>query len=160
MTKAEILALQPGRELDALVAQLMEPVPPAITARDLRAEVRMTEYYSVNYADSRGGWWKAQIGTDHNLDESGAYCSERDSEPVTWIPSLEPSTDIAAAWQVVEAMRPEHGFWIDGDDGYAVEFQHGMPGMADYRHGRASAPTAPEAICKAALLAKLEGGAV
>lgn len=38
--------------------------------------------------------------------------------------------------------------------------QHGMPAMADYWHGRAFAPTAPEAICKAALLAKLESGEV
>lgn len=38
--------------------------------------------------------------------------------------------------------------------------QIAMPAMADYRHGRASAPSVPEAICKAALLAKLGGDEV
>lgn len=134
MTKAEILALQPGRELDALVAEKVMGWPP----------IGEGEPYRLH--QHRGGVIANGIPQRFN---SGVI-------PLTW----QPSTDIAAAWQVVEAMRPEYGFWIDGDDGYIVEFQHGMPGMTDYRHGRAFAPTAPEAICKAALLAKLESGEV
>lgn len=127
MTKAEILALQPGRELDICVAEV------------LTGQQRFLSRYDPMTANGEPQFY---FGYPVGHDIAPAY-----------------STDIAAAWQVVEAMRPEYGFWIDGDDDYVVEFQHGMPGMADYRHGRASAPTAPEAICKAALLAKLESGA-
>lgn len=134
MTKAEILALQPGREFDALVAEKV---------MGLKREVRLRGEANTVTA------YKSLVDGLHTRDEVLRYGS-----PLPY------STDIAAAWQVVEAMRPEYGFWIDGDDGYIVEFQHGMPGMTDYRHGRAFAPTAPEAICKAALLAKLESGEV
>ena len=134
MTKEEILAMQPGRELNALVAG---------TVLGLKQEVRLRgETNTVTV-------YTSLVDGMHSRDEALRY-----GEPLAY------STDIAAAWRVVEAMRPEYGFWADGDDGYSVEFQHGMFGMADYRHGRASAPAAPEAICKAALLAKLESGEV
>lgn len=57
------------------------------------------------------------------------------------------STDIAAAWQVVEKLRGR-GHWVDIRDdkpsGWRVSFGEEMTA-----HGN----TAPEAICKAALLA-------
>ena len=140
MTKVEILKLK-GRDLDVAVAE------------------RIMGWRWLNLPDIRRPCFKppgeiAQF-LPKFVERNTVTCSD---SPPDRLPHY--STDIAAAWQVVEAMRPEHGFWIDGDDGYAVEFQHGMPRMADYRHGRASAPTAPEAICKAALLAKLESGEV
>ena len=137
MTKAEILALQPGRELDALVAERL------FNARWWKSNA--TGKRALFMPDRKHGDWFTSFA-------AGTESLCRDWE----YPVPPCSTDIAAAWQVVEGLRPEYGFWIDGDDGYVVEFQHGMPAMADYRHGRASALTAPEAICKAALLAKFE----
>lgn len=65
------------------------------------------------------------------------------------------STDIAAAWLVVEAMLQHNGRMgiITGIDGYRVSFfdiqWHGRP----YSVGEAIAETAPLAICRAALKA-------
>jgi len=99
MTRDEILAMKPGRELDALIAEKVM------------------------------GWSWGIIG-----DLIPAY-----------------STDISAAWEVVEEM---------GDCLHLR--QHGEQGeweawFCGYPNSKAHGETAPEAICKAALLAVMDG---
>lgn len=68
------------------------------------------------------------------------------------------STDIAAAWQVVEKMR-ENGYWLELEESsisvlpfWTCRFLHAMD-----RDGECHADTALIAICKAALLAVMDG---
>ncbi len=64
------------------------------------------------------------------------------------------STDILSAWQVAKMMVAEYGdFVIDYDDSYNGG---GWSASVDKLRVAALAKTAPEAICKAALLAKLK----
>lgn len=67
----------------------------------------------------------------------------------------QPSTDIAAAWEVVEHLLSKHKYWVFhtmSPRGGAPEWYagFGQPSI-DTTHG--DAPTAPLAICRAALLA-------
>lgn len=85
----------------------------------------------------------------------GSKCDGR-----TWlVGGFKPSTDIAAAWQVVEKLKGNPGddlkdwhwnpeiVWLDDNRGWAVVFNE----------QEASAPTAPLAICRAALRAISNG---
>lgn len=138
--------LEAGREIDLLITEMMETKPATITAQSLRERERMTEWYSTHYGYSPDGWWRAEIGTNHNLDERNTYRAERDYEPVVWEPAKEPSSDIADAWEVVEKMR-NPGFRLnkEGDWGCTFGGDHRFCAFAD---------TAPLAICRAALLAE------
>jgi O-glycosyl hydrolase len=63
---------------------------------------------------------------------------------------FEPSSDIAAAWQVVEKMT-------DGETPNDCEIHTTVRGWrCDFYRGSATAETAPLAICRAALIAALE----
>jgi hypothetical protein len=137
-------------EVDEAVAEFMEPRPAPVSARELRRRVRHWEWVSCYDYPSPGGWWVAEIGTDHGPPDL-------DDEPVTWRPAREPSAEIGDAWLVVEAMRARR-FWLDmnyvtdGRDpsrGYAVAgfYRERAGGCA----GSAGADTAPLAICLAAL---------
>ena len=118
MTKEEILAMQPGRELNAQIARLLgRPV----------------------YKNREGRW----------LIRTGS--KSLDSPPLPY------STDISAAWQVVERMIAEgFMFYLRGDiklEGWECNIYKAVPANYPVRWFEA----APEAICKAALLTKLEG---
>jgi len=127
MDKDEILAMKPGRELDTLVAE----------------KIFRLEYMECIgcYIDSNGNEQKIQRH----------------------------STDIAAAWEVVKKMY-ELGFRYNVNilDDWRFEkptqhccFAKLKPDctdgsyIKDYDHFRAYGNTAPEAICKAALLAMM-----
>jgi len=56
------------------------------------------------------------------------------------------STDIAAAWQVVDKL-------ISAECGFVVSGGGSLPWLATFRNGQAHAETAPLAICLAALKA-------
>lgn len=115
LTRESIMSMEPGRELDALVAehvmngkkesiQTMAPQP--------------LEFW--NFSETR--------------------------QP--WVKDWKPSTDISAAWEVVDRMSPQTMYMTRRhSDVWLCEF-HGYPLV----EGNA----APETICKAALLAKLE----
>lgn len=134
--------LNAGSELDLIIAQLMEPTPDPISARDLRAR-EMADWYSTHYAYSPDGWWKAQIGTDHNLDKTGHYQAARDLAPVRWEPAREPSSSIADAWLVAERLRAfSIGSSIAGT-------WHAW--CWNRTHIGATASTAPLAICRVAV---------
>lgn len=74
------------------------------------------------------------------------------SSAVQW----SPSTDIAAAWEVVEKIKRE-GFKVqfDGDFGWVVYWTHEdyLGGSEKYLEPFGKAGTAPHAICLAALKA-------
>lgn len=161
MKHEEIMKLEAGRELDALIAyKVMEPKPTPITANDLRAQERVTEWYSTHYVWSPGAWWKAEVGTDHYL-VNGNYISERGNMFVEWIPAKEPSTDIADAWEVVEKLQTdEPHILVDiaqrSDDGTyeSLKWSAYLRKIDGENHNYfCMADNAPLAICRAALMA-------
>ncbi len=134
MTKEEILAMEAGEELDRLVATevMEEPIPVPTPDDSLRLQLTGSPPVSL------GGNWVC-------------LCRYSEGDIPTWHP-LPFSKNISAAWLVVEKVIAEYGdFIIDYDNGY-----EGGPWSAsvDKLRVAALARTAPEAICKAALLAK------
>jgi len=118
MTREEVLALAPGRELDALVAE----------------KVMGWEYKDAIYS------WGEVLRPSQWIKPNGW--------PVDRVSCY--STDISAAWEVVEEM---------GDCLHLK--QHGEQGeweawFCGYPNSKAHGETAPETICKAALLAVME----
>lgn len=125
MTEDEIRNLPAGREMDALVAQQLF------------------------------GWMFIASNFVHNL-EYGTMIPPNGWKRDNFIPDECPhySTDIAAAWEVVEKMR---GMALamtmgKGDDAYQCRIFDGRIAPEAYRV-LVSAETAPLAICRAALLA-------
>jgi hypothetical protein len=121
MTKKEILAMKPGRELDKVVGEIV-----------FGYEVKI--FLFQGFAPDPYYRTPSQYGRTYEF-----------------LPNY--STDISAAWQVVEKLfREGYGLLMIGDvDKFTVIL------AADMNY-KAEAKTAPEAICKAALLAKLEEG--
>ena len=121
MTRDEVLAMKPGRELDALVAE----------------KVMGWEYFP---AQATGMFVRLGYFFDPVSGEAHHHWS--------------PSTDISAAWEVVEKMSeqwPQYQL-AKIEDGWSV-----MWGFDGYGWPEATGKTAPEAICKAALLAVMDG---
>ena len=134
-------AAEAGAEMDAAVHVLALMLPPIAWGEDTRCPVCGS---GMRYCGGR------------------SRCSEC-SECSEWRYSAYPdySTDIAAAWQVVEGMKDApgrkakfRGFTVDstapeGRRGYSASFGYTMGG----EHACAYGETAPLAICRAALLA-------
>jgi hypothetical protein len=91
-------------ELAEAVCRRLEPDLPRVTARQVRAAIPGFVWVSCHDYYSPGGWWVAEIGTDHNRTEHGSDLS-RDDEPVRWRPLPELAEDVGRAWEVVEEMR-------------------------------------------------------
>jgi hypothetical protein len=89
-------------KLAAKVCAAFEPNPPTIAAREARKQTPRFVWVSCHDFPSPGGWWKAEIGTDHG-DES------EDDSPVRWRPAIELS-QIEDVWRVVEELK-DHG-WL------------------------------------------------
>lgn len=135
MTRDEILAMKPGRELDALVA--------------------------INIF----GWQKVVFGgvvmiAPPQNDERMHWAANWDEHGCPhWIPHY--STDISAAWEVFEKIK-NLGGWIEIAWNPKKKHYRCMVG-ANFSSGVLKSidvsgfEEAPEAICKAALLAKLGG---
>ncbi|RLG44476.1 MAG: hypothetical protein DRN81_04505 [Thermoproteota archaeon] len=131
MTRDEILRLEPGPELDRLMAE----------------EVM--------------GW---EEGEDFDCSKEG---------PLIYYPSRNrvlgrkwsPSTDIAAAWEVIRKMldsgwgceiySPNNPYALENADKWFVVFAKSGPIVMQLNFS-AKAPSAPLAICRAALLAVKE----
>ena len=124
MTRDEILAMEAGRELDALVAE-------KVMERTLMDGLGGTAIRVVYYGKD----------TPHPLPYY--------------------STNIAAAWEVVAKIKPDIDggiaveWLIDGGDDRAWHTEIWTRGEK-YRQYCSFAPTAPLAICRAALLATQE----
>lgn len=123
MTREEIIAMEPGIELDRLVSV-------HVMGFEIRKEYLPDQSYHEYYY--REGWKYENV-----------------NYPDEW----QPSRLISAAWEVLEHLK-DKGAEIN--IGYYEQWDCSI----DYPIGcnwRAAARTAPEAICKAALLAVLEG---
>ena len=128
MTRDEIWKMEAGRELDALIHEQV-------------------------FGKCAHDWIKV---TNKPLDKKGnsiykcSKCGDRRParEAMGW---RNYSTDIAAAWQVVEKMSKLYHVEIENfDNGYGVT-------LDDYSQTwEAHADTAPLAICRAALLAVMD----
>ena len=149
MTKEEIEGLEAGREMDALIAEKV------MGYRWL--------YWTVAYGEERvRGLFPSEY---HNPFDYEPWTSEVGNLRITKMSTgiMDYSTEIAAAWQIVEKMREqwsvenpdetffwqiidccEHGWRVDVDWGH----HDGVIPIAS-----AAAETAPLAICRAAILA-------
>lgn len=154
MNKAEILKMEAGEKLDELVATQIkgEPKPDYVVENALDLQL------AGNPAKSLGGNW--------------LFLCEYDKGDIpTWY-SLPFSTDIPAAWQVVEAMRnmkDEKGnqllccLKIHCDvpgEAWDIHWSYSELSIMDDGHKDHKLPLSwfslPEAICKAALLTSLD----
>lgn len=102
------------------------------------------------------GWNRNGVGGSWS-DENGRI---KTLEPTSF-GSFQPSTDISAAWEVVDKML-ERDYWIsdlsadklfDGTSDYTVRYYHSNPDSLGDFVGEVTCATASEAICKAALKA-------
>ena len=153
MTREEILAMEPGRELDALVSEIMEPKPiNTLTYRQLEEIDRLKPSggtYGCWSIESPCGWWEL------NIDWGDAARDGYTEEVPEYCPSKEPSEDISAAMEVFT-----HLGW-QGTVGYSgtIWFCNIMNGFDDdgvAAYGEiGDCSTASEAICKTVLLATL-----
>ena len=129
MTRDEILNLEAGREMDALIAEkVMGEKQPNYVHANLHMEYPET---------STCGNWQC-----FNIFEHGDICE--------WHPK-QFSTDISAAWEVVEMMGDKFDNVGHGEEWYCV-YRPDEWGNIVY------ADSAPLAICRAALLAVTEEG--
>ena len=127
--------LPAGRELDALIAEKVMGLPPEQWRHD--APGCEDIYYNVCN----------RCGLSQNSKSDAEFYQERCPEPAPY------STDIAAAWLVVEKLRLAVVSGDDPKDG-SHGYWAGVPvplggNMEDWR----GADTAPLAICRAALAA-------
>jgi hypothetical protein len=133
MNREQTLAMQPGRELDALVAE---------------------KVMGLCVLDSVNMYGDGCVVSDAGMDE---WEKHREYGKVDDPDLLEPySTHIAAAWEVVEKMKATHICKVVGLSSTGEWFASIKPKEAGIFSSHAYAPTAPEAICKAAILAVME----
>jgi hypothetical protein len=137
MNREEILAMVPGRELDCIIAENVFNVKINKTISRL-----INEHVSMSISDVYG---------DENLEPIQDTTVKRIKDY---------STDIAAAWEVVEKFDYNYLWRWDGVTRYAMP--NGMKWECKFTEKGATSDnmgyglTAPEAICKAALLAVME----
>lgn len=129
MTRDEVLAMKPGRELDALVAE------------------KVMGWRKKTFPGGGGGYtaWVDENGKALKLISNFTMI-----EACRRCDYFRPSIDIAAAWEVVEKMAQEYdvSVWSDRNGKWACEINCVIVDDCD---------TAHEAICKAALLAVMDG---
>lgn len=136
MNREEVLATTPGRKLDCLVAEFVLGFKRTKTPEDYNGQNGGTDVLIPPDMDSFPNYppmGKIALGYFAN----------------------DYSTDLSAAWEVVEKMRAD-GFELSlndySDNGYQVFFVGN-----NQKQPTATTETAPEAISKAALLAVMEG---
>lgn len=135
MTKEEILAMEPGPELDTLMAEkvMNHPMP------DFIPEDALDLYLA---------------GTPIHCDGWTCVCRYDEGDTPKWVPDPY-STDISAAWPVVEkmglAVSPlRNGDWACCKASYLYHLEITQDHYAD--PNLVICKQAPEAICKAALI--------
>ena len=144
MTKEEILAMEPGPELDALVAEkVMEHPRP-----DFIPEDALDLYLA---------------GDPIHHDSWTCVCRYDEGDTPKWIPDRY-SRDISAAWRIVEKLTEE---WTKRNKPVSIEVSYDCGAyearIETWRENKhywkeqifsGSCEAAPEAICKAALIAE------
>lgn len=137
LTKEEILAMEPGRKMDELIDKLV------FRHNNYRAKMLKWSRYVF-----RESW-----------DDPNSYYDEwhRSQEIGPWeYDGPKYSTDIAVAWEVFTKWGWQGDVCFCGDE-WHCEIMYGFDPAGYGVYEKAEAKTAPEAICKAALLAVLEG---
>ncbi len=142
MTKEQILAMEPGPELDALMAEKVmgHPMPDFIPEDAL----------DLNLA-----------GTPIHYDSWTCVCRYDEGDTPKWVPDLY-STDISAAWRVLEKLTEE---WTKRNKPISIEviydcgaYETKIETWNEDKHDWnepifcGSCEAAPEAICRAALI--------
>lgn len=129
MTEEEVLAMEAGTTLDILVNEnVMDyPIPDFIPENALELYLAGTPFHC-------NGW--------------SCICIYSEGDVPKWVPDKY-STNISAAWQVVDKMKLEDT-WIKNTFWSTLEKMRGPLSLIYW--------LTPEVICKAALLTKLEGG--
>jgi len=138
MTRDEMLAMKPGRELDELVIRHIMNIP----------VVESVDIFSQEPFPA--AWW---------VEDEGWYIAdERDEDGLIYRP-FNPSEDISAAWEVVGKLQNDYVLDFKLERKYCVAEMkfvavfEDLDGKKWVAHGW----IAPEAICKAALLAVMDG---
>jgi hypothetical protein len=151
MNRDEILNMPAGREMDALVAEKV-----------MGLNVSWWSIHHVSDYEGDGPFRSLHSADEIMLpDQDGdmpvLQTFTRGDNYVMWNVTPFYSTDIAAALQVVEKLT--ENFYIDiGIDSSGTQVQLDRFNGEDWTFGESiEAPTAPLAICRAALLTTLEG---
>ena len=133
MTKEDVLAMEAGVELDAKVLKDI-----------FDCDVKI-----------KGMSWQEDGGPFYcfcRCEDMDKQLEHRDCEH-HYRAAISPSTDISAAWQVVEKLIKRYIFDLYYDDVGELWVCKLFDGQQEYK----SYGEAPEAICRTALLTKLEG---
>jgi len=146
MTLDEILGMEAGPELDRLVA---ENVMGWIAPTDIDGVRGWLRWCEEEQRYVWAGWWIESPPTDENGEIDPIWLLAGDK---VW----SPSTDIADAWVVVQQLAQGLELAIAGspDDIWRVAACNPAESMP-WPVIEAEAPTAPLAICRAALLTVL-----
>jgi len=149
LTRDAILALPAGPELDALVAERVLGIPPERWLSVCREQGHRTDDYEYDPSDGDESGWCYMCGV--------SVCEAQKCPPRY-------STDIAAAWVVVEHLRERWSLWVGPQsigELWACEYTRSdqrqlfaFPGESDGPF--VTAETAPLALCRAALLTPQE----
>jgi len=123
--------MEVGRELDALVAEKV------MGWKYSQVSPNTERFFCREYGQQSGWWLRPEMDT-----EDGWACAKCSDVPPSY------STDIGAAWEVVEKKGGCHLHWLADRQYWNCQFW-GKPTFG----GVGTATTAPHAICEAALKA-------
>lgn len=147
MTREEILALEPGPELDRLIAERVMGWKLESDPELPRAWLR---YDSEQAKWVWAGWWAEEPPIEKDPDTGEEYV------PTAWLLAgskvWSPSRDIAAAWEVVEKLL-DHGFSVDLYSRSRGRWEVVLSDGDTLIVATATAEKPPLAICRVALLA-------
>lgn len=133
MTRDEIMAMVPGREMDALVAE---------------------KVMNLCVLDQVHQYGDGCVVSDKGFDEWMSHPEYGRIDDPDLLPPY--STDIAAAWEVMEKWGFQAQAGYQGGD-YFCSIMYGFDGEGTPLYGEVGdCASAPEAICKAALLTLIE----
>lgn len=149
MNRDDILKMEAGREIDALVAEKVMGWKPWL---EQRGEYTYIIWQKPN---DREPWFRSRDwkSLQKNYEPfEGKYDPHKHIE----ILNFKPSTDISAAWELIKEMSAK-GYWCYmgtlSSESYAVFTKESLVPL---EKGRASVYDLPLAICRAALLAVME----
>jgi hypothetical protein len=139
LTREEILAMEPGRELDKLIAEQV---------------MGWSIYRFDKDVPERCYYMLVDKSFDPVVDDGYWNAGERKTEEEAWNDNRPFSTDISAAWEVVMHLKSKYWYFMlsDENEGWEASF-YWDPHRPAFE---AVSSDAPQAICKAALLAVLK----
>ena len=139
MSKEEILKMPAGREIDALVAE---------------------EIFGYRWVEGILAFGQPCLISPEHYENTKVPIANTNKRKIGGtFPRY--SIKISDAWKIVEKLDTfqfnfDNGYSTDPNERCLAEFGHGMLGMTDYIQVEATAPTAYLAICRVALLTKIQ----